>query len=208
MLAATRVYLEVGRTWTFAAAVDWPGWCRRGRGEEGALDALVDYTDRYAAVAGPDFAPGELHVVGRPPGTSTTDFGAPDARGPWDDEPLPAAEAFRLAGLLEASWQAFDAVMAGAPAELRKGPRGGGRDRDGVADHVREAERSYGRKIGVRLPPRTPWPARGLRAGAGRRCSGRLVAGALRRAALSPGMCSTMRGRSRTRAPEARGDRR
>ena len=23
---------------------------------------------------------------------------------------------------------------------------------------MREAERSYGRKIGVRVPPRTPWP--------------------------------------------------
>jgi hypothetical protein len=41
---------------------------------------------------------------------------------------------------------------------LRKGPRGGGRDRDAVAEHVRESERSYGRSLGVRVPPRTPWP--------------------------------------------------
>ena len=156
MPAATRVYLEVGRTWVFAGAMDWPGWCRRGKGEQGALDALLDYADRYAAVAGPDFAPGELHVIGRLPGNSTTDFGAPDARGSWDDEPLDAVEARRLAGLLEASWRAFDSVVCAAPAHLRKGPRGGGRDRDAIADHVRDAERSYGRKIGVRLPPRTP----------------------------------------------------
>lgn len=47
--------------------------------------------------------------------------------------------------------------MATATPELRKGPRGGGRDRDDVARHVQEAERSYGRMLGVRLPPRTPW---------------------------------------------------
>jgi hypothetical protein len=154
---STRVGLEVGRTWVFASALDWPGWCRRGKGEHAALDALLDYHDRYAAVAGPGFAPGELAVVGRVPGTPTTDFGAPDARAEWDDEPLDRAEAGRLADLLDASWRVFDEVVAGAPAELRKGPRGGGRDRDAVADHVREAERSYGRKIGVRIPPRTPW---------------------------------------------------
>jgi hypothetical protein len=153
----TRVYLELGTTWVFACALDWPGWCRRGKGEQAALEALLDYADRYAVVAGSDFAPGELRVVGRVQGNTTTDFGAPGARGAWDDEPLDPVEAVRLAGLLDASWRAFDAVVAGAPGELRKGPRGGGRDRDAVVDHVREAERSYGRKIGVRVAPRTPW---------------------------------------------------
>lgn len=156
----TRVYLEQGKTWTFACAVDWPGWCRRGKGDESALDALLDYTDRYAAVvaaAGGSLAPGPLRVIGTVPGTATTDFGAPDGRGPWDDEPLDAAEGARLTGLLSACWGAFDDVVRGAPAELRKGPRGGGRDRDQVAAHVQEAERSYGRKVGVRVPPRTPW---------------------------------------------------
>ncbi len=57
-----------------------------------------------------------------------------------------------------ACWDAFDAVVAAAPPELRKGPRGGGRDRDPIAEHVREAERSYGRKLGAAVPPRTPWP--------------------------------------------------
>jgi hypothetical protein len=153
----TRVSLELGKTWVFAAALDWPGWCRRGKGEEGALEALLAYADRYALVAGPDFAPGEPVVVGRSPGTATTDFGAPDTTGPWDDEPLAPAEAARLAGLLAACWRTFDEVWATAPAELRKGPRGGGRDRDAIVDHVREAERAYGRKAGVRVPPRTPW---------------------------------------------------
>ena len=172
MPAVIRVALESGRTWVFATALDWPGWCRRGKGEHAALDALLDYADRYAAVAGTGFAPGEIEVIGRVPGTATTDFGAPDVPGPWDAEPPGADEAARLTGLLEAAWAYFDSVVAAAPAELRKGPRGGGRDRDAIADHVRESERAACAKSGARVPPRTPWDqqrqalAAALRAGA------------------------------------------
>ena len=69
----------------------------------------------------------------------------------------------RLTGLLEAAWRYFDGVAATAPAQLRKGPRGGRRDRDAIVDHVREAERSYGRKAGARVPPRTPGSSSGRR---------------------------------------------
>jgi hypothetical protein len=54
--------------------------------------------------------------------------------------------------LVEACWTVLDAVVAGAPAGLRKGPRGGGRDRDPMFDHVLAAEDAYARKLGVRLP--------------------------------------------------------
>jgi hypothetical protein len=154
----TRVYLEVGRTKVFACAVDWPGWARWAKTEDDAVDRLLTYEPRYAAAV-PQYTPrGEVHVVGRVPGTPTTDFGAPDAVGPGDEEPVDDVEAGRLANVLAATWLAFDAAVAAAPAELRKGPRGGGRDRDQIVDHVREAERAYGRKLGVRVPPRTPWP--------------------------------------------------
>jgi hypothetical protein len=152
-----RVGLEEAKTWCFASAVDWPGWCRRGKGEDAAVAALLAYADRYQAVAGPRFESGIPRVIGRVKGNATTDFGAPGLPGPWDDEPLDAEEAARQAGLLRASWQAFDSAVASAPAVLPKGPRGGGRDRDAIVGHVREAERTYARKIGVRLPPRTPW---------------------------------------------------
>lgn len=158
MPAHIRTYLEEGNTWVFACALDWPGWCRRGKGVEAAIDALLDYADRYAPVAGAGFDPGEVTIVGRVRGTMTTDFGAPDVYGDWDLEPLPAAEAARQAAVLAAAWRAFDGVVAAAPARLRKGPRGGGRDRDAIADHVQESERAYGRKCGVRVPPRTRWP--------------------------------------------------
>ena len=52
--------------------------------------------------------------------------------------------------LLQAAWDHLDEVVERAPAELRKGPRGGGRDRDAIASHVVEAEVAYARKLGVR----------------------------------------------------------
>ena len=170
---AVRVGLEIGPRWVFASALDWPGWCRRGKGEQAALDVLLDYADRYAAVAGSGFGPGDLRVVGQVPGNKITDFGAPDVQGPWDSEALPADEADRLTRLLEACWGYLDPVAAAAPEALRKGPRGGGRDRDAIVAHVREAERTLScPKAGIRVPPRTPWDqqraalAAALRAGA------------------------------------------
>lgn len=152
-MTRTRVYLEVGKTWTFACAVDHPGWARRGKGDEVALEALEDYRERYGLAVGAQ-PRGALQVIGTVPGTMTTDFGAPDATGPWDADQPTAQE---VAAVL-ACWSAFDQAVGSASAELQKGPRGGGRDRDEVVDHVQESERTYARKIGVRLPPRTAWP--------------------------------------------------
>jgi len=44
------VYVEATGKRAFAGAMDWPGWCRAGRDEEAALEALVDYGARYARV--------------------------------------------------------------------------------------------------------------------------------------------------------------
>ena len=148
-----RVYLEVEKTWAFACAVDYPGWQRRGRGAEAALEVLDDYRRRYGDAVGA-VPEGELHVIGTVVGTVTTGFGAPDVIGEWDAEPLTSKEI----ELLAASWEAFDRTVGRVSAQLQKGPRGGGRDRDQIVAHVQEAERSYGRKIGARVPPRTAWP--------------------------------------------------
>jgi hypothetical protein len=155
----------------FATALDWPGWCRRGKGDDEALEVLLAYRDRYGALAGSAFSPGPIEVVGSVDGNATTDFGAPGAIAPWDHQTLDRREAGRLVDLMIETWRYFDDVIEGAPAALRKGPRGGGRDRDAIADHVRNAERAYASKIGVRIPPRTPWDeqrtalARELRSG-------------------------------------------
>jgi hypothetical protein len=152
-----KVYLEVGRQKVFACALDWPGWARSGRTEELALSALDEYAPRYAevcGVAGVRFAPGrELTVVERVPGNATTDFGAPGAVPDADRAPLTAAAARRSAALVRAAWDVFDRVAAASPPALRKGPRGGGRDRDKMIDHVLGAEAGYARQLGIKHKP-------------------------------------------------------
>ncbi|MEA2537858.1 MAG: hypothetical protein QOF11_2092, partial [Chloroflexota bacterium] len=57
---------------------------------------------------------------------------------------------------VEAAWVVFDRVAAAAPAELRKGPRGGGRNTAKIVGHVIEADHAYAREVGVRLRPPSP----------------------------------------------------
>jgi hypothetical protein len=157
---ATRqpVYLESGNKRVFAAALEWPGWARAGRTADDALVALVGAGPRYAAAvrkAQPAFvAPGDvtdLEIVHRLKGSSGTDFGVP---GRWPDEdqlPIGRAERERLVAILEGSWAAFDAAARAARGiELRKGPRGGGRDLEKIVDHVREAEEAYVVQLGAK----------------------------------------------------------
>lgn len=150
------VYLEIGEKRVFASAIDWPGWTLSAKDEKGALEKLADYAPRYAAVpkaARIQFAAGApaFKVVERVMGNATTDFGAPGIPASSDTKPLARAEAERICALLMASWKVFDTVVANAPAELRKGPRGGGRDRDKIADHVIDAESAYTPRLGLRL---------------------------------------------------------
>ncbi len=152
------VYFEEGRKHTFALAVDWPGWARRGTSCEHALTELANYQIRYEEVIGQALPSKALRVIGTVPGTTTTDFGAPGVQGPWDEKPLPRTERQRQLDIVERCWSFFDQVATTSPRVLTKGPRGGGRDRDDIIDHVREAERAYSAKAGVRVPPRTPWP--------------------------------------------------
>jgi hypothetical protein len=153
-----RIYLETGKRWVFAGALDWPGWCRRNKTEQAALDTLLEYASRYSKAVGVDVPTASFEVVGRVETRSgMADFGAPGAVGPWDSEPLSNPELTRRLGLLEASWAYLDRIAAISPAELRKGPRGGGRDREAMLKHVQEAERAYAPKVGCMVPPRVPW---------------------------------------------------
>lgn len=153
------VYLETGQTRTFAAALEWPGWCRSGRGDEAALQTLFDYAPRYARVLAPtklEFrAPSsvsDLAVVDRLTGNATTDFGALNVDLPSDTQPVDASELQRWQVILEACWAAFDsAVQAALGKELRKGPRGGGRDLEKIVEHVIEVDHGYLRSLGGKL---------------------------------------------------------
>lgn len=153
------VYLEIGEKRTFAGAVDWPGWCRSGRDEESAMQALVDYGARYARVVrAKEFgfrAPADVSsfaVVERLKGNATTDFGAPDLAPKKDAEPVNDAELERLQAILKACWRSFDAAVKSAKGkELRKGPRGGGRELGGVVQHVLGSDASYVTSLGWKV---------------------------------------------------------
>ncbi len=153
---STPVYLELGSKKVFACALDWPGWARAAKTEEEALEALAAYVDRYRPVAEaagvrfPKSAAKDFDVVERVKGDATTDFGAPSQSVAADAEPLTKAQAERLASLVEGAYAVFDQVRKKAPPELRKGPRGGGRDRDKMVAHVLDAENAYFRKVGVK----------------------------------------------------------
>lgn len=182
----TAVYAETGAKRVFAVMADWPGWARSGRTLEAALENLAAYESRYAAVArraGHPLPPGlcdVLDVVETVPGDATTDFGAPGKVAALHREPPGAQEAGRLADLVTASWAVLDDVAAEAPPTLRKGPRGGGRDRDAVVGHVLAAERAYARHVGVRYAE----PAVGDRSAV--EAARALVAAALRAADPEP----------------------
>ncbi len=169
------VYCEAGRSRTFACAIDWPGWSRRAKTPDAALATLAEYVPRYALVAdraGVRFPPADAQpvftVVETIPavqeGFSYPDFGAIGQPYSGDAQALSAAQAKRLAALVEGSWAEFDAVVATAPAALRKGPRGGGRDRDKIVEHVLGAEAAYARKLGVRVRAPAPGDAAAIEA--------------------------------------------
>ena len=146
-----KVFVETGKKRIFAGAVDWPGWCRSGRDEKTALQALIDYGPRYAQVlhgrgiafqAPPDAS--DLVVTERHEGNATTDFGAPAITLDADRAPIDRMAFERLQPLLLACWQAFDsAVQRATGRELRKGPRGGGRELEKIIAHVLEADQGY-----------------------------------------------------------------
>jgi hypothetical protein len=158
------VYLEIGEKRTFAGALDWPGWSRRGRDEKSALQALADYGPRYADAlrrGGIDFAPpgdpATFNVVERLEGNATTDFGTPGAFPSADarENKVDDAELARFEGILRACWTAFDAAVESAEGvELRKGPRGGGRSRQAIIVHVLDADAAYLARLGWDFDPK------------------------------------------------------
>lgn len=154
------VYLEIGKKRTFASAVEWPGWTRRGRDEADALQALLEAGPRYARILGPvrlDFqTPDDASafvVAERLEGNMTTDFGTPGRIPTGDAHPVDDGELQRLQSVLKACWQALDAAVARAEGRtLRVGPRGGGRDLDRIVQHVREGEAGYTSSLGGKIP--------------------------------------------------------
>jgi hypothetical protein len=153
------VILEVAAKRSFASALDWPGWSRSGRSPDDAINALVAYGPRYAAVAeraeepfDPPGDRGDVGVVERLRGSGGTEFGVPSAAAKAEEAPF-TDDADRLVRLLRAAWSTFDDAFAESEGHrLRTGPRGGGRDQARMLEHVVEAERAYLSKLGMRPP--------------------------------------------------------
>ena len=74
------------------------------------------------------------------------------------------AELERGITLLRACWAFFDGVAARVSPEMRKGPRGGGRDRDRIIRHViRNESEEFAKQVGLRIPEEAALTPEGLR---------------------------------------------
>lgn len=162
MAETLRVITETGPKGrrVVAGAMDWPGLDRWGRTEDEAIETLLRYVPRYAAVAERAGLADELagqagvKVVERVAGSGSTDFwGIAHVPSDIEREVLAPAELERRLSLLSACWSTFDAIVARVSAELRTGPRGGGWTRDELVRHVLVNESGqFTRKVEVRTP--------------------------------------------------------
>lgn len=140
-----------------AYAIDWPGLERNGKTPEAAVEHMGSYRPRYQRIA--DRAGlGEQYSAEPEPvisieyeGVGSTDFwGISFAHSEFDHEPLSHKELERQLSLLEACWAEFDYIAARVSSELKKGPRGGGRDRDHIVRHLLAAEVDWVKRLDIR----------------------------------------------------------
>ena len=173
MSESIRVLLESGKKKrVVASAFDWPGWDRSTKLGGDALAVLDSYRPRFAKVAelagyGDDFRRlGDLEVVEEVDGIGMTDYyGVSGRAATVEHDPMTEADFERKLALLRASWTTFDDTAARVSAELRKGPRGGGREKDRIIQHVNGAEiDEFAPKVGVKVPLETRDDPKALRA--------------------------------------------
>jgi hypothetical protein len=156
-----RVMLEIGPKGkkVVAVAPDWPGLERGATTGEAAIKRLLPYVPRYATVAklaGMEAAfatTAVVDVVEEYPGTGSTDFwGISFAFSSIDQQAMSGEALERELTLMRACWAFFDDVRSRVSAEMQRGPRGGGRDRDHIVHHTFAAERDWAKKLGVLTP--------------------------------------------------------
>jgi hypothetical protein len=154
-----------------AFGIDWPGWSRGAKSAELAVETLESYRERYRPVAGlagiaSEFdTTGPLEIVEDKVGTGSTDFwGISFSPSATEQGPMSEAELERGITLLRACWTFFDSIGARVSPEMRKGPRGGGRDRDQIIRHAIRTESEYfARQVGLRIPECAALTSEGLR---------------------------------------------
>jgi len=154
-----------------AFSLDWPGWSRGAKSAALALETLESYRERYgpvavlAGMAGEFDAAGPLEVVEDRVGTGSTDFwGISFSPSSTERGPMGEAELERKIAILKACWAFFDGVAARVSPEMRKGPRGGGRDRDRIIRHtIRTESEDFATRVGLRIPEGAALTPGGLR---------------------------------------------
>jgi hypothetical protein len=142
-----------------AVAPDWPGLERGAKTGEAAIERLLRYLPRYARIAklagmAAEFAAiSTTDVVEHYPGVGSTDFwGISFAFSGIDTQAMSSEELARELTLMRACWAFFDGVRSRVSAELQRGPRGGGRDRDRIVRHVIGTEQEWTKKLGLPTP--------------------------------------------------------
>jgi hypothetical protein len=154
-----------------AFALDWPGWNRGAKSADLALETLESYRERYRPVAdlagmAREFdAAGLLEVVEDRVGPGSVDFwGISFSASSTEHGPLSDAEFDRKIKLLQAAWAYFDGVAARVSPEMRKSPRGGGRDRNRIIRHtIRTKSEDFAKQVGLRIPEEAALSPDGLR---------------------------------------------
>jgi hypothetical protein len=168
-----RVALEIGPKGkkVVAVAPDWPGLERGAKTEAAAIERLQAYMPRYlqvAKLAGLNAAfdiAQDIDVVEQYPGTGSTDFwGISFAFSSIDKQDMSADELERELKLMQACWAFFDTVRGRVSAEMQKGPRGGGRDRDHIVRHTFATEKDWASGVGVLTPDGAMLTDEGLKA--------------------------------------------
>jgi len=139
-----------------AVAPDWPGLARGAKTEEAAIERLLTYVPRYvpvAKLAGMEAAfptTTTADVIEHYPGTGSTDFwGISFAFSSIDKQAMSDDALERELTLMRACWAFFDDVRSRVSAEMQRGPRGGGRDRDRIVRHTFAAEQDWAKGVGV-----------------------------------------------------------
>jgi hypothetical protein len=169
----TRVTLEIGPKGkkVVAVAADWPGLERGAKTGEEAIERLRSYIPRYSQVAKLAELDEEFdtiknfRVVEQYSGTGSTDFwGISFAFSSIDKQGVSVDELERELKLMQACWAFFDDVRGRVSAEMQKGPRGGGRDREHIVRHTLSAEQDWAKMIGVLTPGDGTLTGKGLKA--------------------------------------------
>ncbi len=158
MTHQVRVAVEIGPKGKKVAAVapDWCGLERGAKTEDAAIERLQAYLPRYAPVAKLAGLEGEfaaittVDVVERYTGPGSTDFwGISFGFSSIDKQAVSREELERELSLMQACWTFFDAVRFRVSAEMQKGPRGGGRDRDHIVRHILANEMDWAKGLGL-----------------------------------------------------------